>query len=395
MKPSLPALDVVTASVLDRDPYPVLAALRDAHPVAWIPDLDMWFVTRRADVLTVLRDPATFSTESDQSLIADIFGPQMLSCEGARHRDFKSQCAGPFNASAVQDHLHTIIRPNVERLIRALPANGVSDLRGSVATPLSVSVVCTVLGLPAELSGAVMEWYAAFRAALANFARQPDVRDRGRHAAATFRSVVGPLLSSPGERAARMSLLATLSSRDDGRLTDDEILSNALIVLFGGIETTESALLNLLWALLLHPEHLAAIRADETLIPGALNEALRWEPAVQSCTRFATSETSIGKVPIRQGEIVQCMIGAANRDPAWYVDPDLFDIRRANAHTHLSFGSGSHFCLGAAVARAEMSEVLIGLLTRYANLDLVDQAGAAPRGLEFRAPPALLVALKT
>jgi cytochrome P450 len=174
-------------------------------------------------------------------------------------------------------------------------------------------------------------------------------------------------------------------------LRDEEILSNALIVLFGGIETTEAAMLNALWAILTHGAVRDAVSASDAVLSAAIEESLRWEPAVQTCTRYATQRVTLRDVVIGEGEIVQCMIGAANRDPDHFVDPDRFDAGRANAADHVSFGAGRHYCLGAVLARLEVRVLIRALLERWPALGLMPGRDGAPRGHEFRKPAALWV----
>jgi len=175
------------------------------------------------------------------------------------------------------------------------------------------------------------------------------------------------------------------------RLSDDEIVANALIILFGGIETTESMILNALWALLIHPDQFQQVMADRMLLPAAIEESLRWEPAVQTCTRTARTRAVIRGVTINEGDAVQCMLGAANRDPDHFTDPDAFDIHRSNAAEHLSFGYGRHFCLGAELARVEAQIGLDLLFDRLPDLSLKEARTVPPQGHEFRKPPALWV----
>jgi cytochrome P450 len=198
---------------------------------------------------------------------------------------------------------------------------------------------------------------------------------------------LSPLLATP---ASAPGLLGVLAAADPRILSDDEILRNALIILFGGIETTEATILNATWALLTHPDALAQVRAEPALLGPAIEEAMRWEPAVQTCTRHATADTTVRGIAITAGDTVQCMIGGANRDPALFEDPDRFDLRRANADQHVSFGIGRHFCLGAALARLEARTALSALLTRFPGLALAP-AAPPPAGAEFRKPPSLPV----
>lgn len=352
----------------------------------------MWFVTRRGDVLTVLRDAETYRTDSPHSTIRDTFGEQMLSAEGDVHRRYKSQCNAPFNARSVRDHALPLIAARVAGLLDRLSTSSDRELRSALASPLAVFSVGAVLGIPEAIHPTILRWYADFAAALANFTWDPGVRARGRDSAREFREAVTPILREL-ERKRDPSLLGVLGRATEDRLTDHEILSNALIVLFGGIETTESTILNVIWTLLSHPDSLAAVRRDPPLLPRAIEEAIRWEPAVQSCTRHVARTVTLAGVELAPGAIVQCMIGSANRDPTYFPDPDQYIPTRFNAADHLSFGAAKHFCLGAALARAEVLVVAEALLRRWPAIRLDPDRPSAPRGYEFRAPPALHVVL--
>jgi len=372
------------------DPYPLFAQLRETQPVAWAEDAHMWLLTRREDVIQVLRDCETFRTDSARSTIHDTFGSQMLSAEGDRHRRYKSQCGGPFNARAVRDHAVPLITSRARALIDACASQPRVELRVALASPLAIYTVATVLGIPESLHGLIRGWYDDFAVALANFTWDEAVRERGRTSVRQFRESIAPILRSAAS-AGEETLLAVLGRRSADRLSDDEILANALIVLFGGIETTESTLLNVFWTLLRHPDALAAVHHDRSLLPGAIEEAMRWEPAVQSCTRHVSARVAMHGTTLNAGDVVQCMLGAANRDPAYFAEPDRYDIYRPNAGDHLSFGSGRHYCLGAALARAEVSVAVNALLDRFPTLRADPERPSAPRGYEFRAPPTLWV----
>lgn len=168
---------------------------------------------------------------------------------------------------------------------------------------------------------------------------------------------------------------------------DEEAVSNAAVLLFGGIETTEGMIANALWHLLTSPDELALVRAEPALLVNAVEESLRLEPAAAMIDRYATRAAD----PIGAGDLVSVSIAAANRDPAVFTDPDRFDVRRPNAKLHLAFAHGPHVCIGMHLARLEAHTALRVLLDRMRSPRLVDAAEAAPRGLVFRKPPALRV----
>lgn len=374
---------------LSDHPYPALARLRATVPVAWFEEIGMWMVTRRDDVVAVLRDPERFTTDHPRSPIGDIFGRQMLAQDGPEQKRAKAACIQPFSRRVVAEEWRSVVAAKIDRLILAFEWRGRADLRQALAGPLAVASVGSVLGVPDEFHPVILEWYERFARALANFTADPEARLRGQMAAAEFRTAMAPLLvraaAEPGA-----GLFSSLVHAAD-RLSDEEILSNALIILFGGIETTDATIANTIWALLTHPEALVWARTAPGGWAAAVEESLRWEPAVQSCTRYATQDVALGGVVIGAGDPVQCMLGAANRDPATFTDPDRFDIHRANANDHVSFGMGRHLCLGAHLARVEAEEVLAVLFDRLPELRLDPEHPARPAGYEFRKPAELRV----
>ncbi|HWQ33030.1 MAG TPA: cytochrome P450 [Blastocatellia bacterium] len=377
----------VTLERLSVDPYPILAQLRAAESVSWIPEVGMWFVTRRDDVLTVLRDRETFTTDEPSSLLRETFGAHMLSTEGRQQARYKSQCFPPFRPEAIERRAVAIIKAKAHALVDAFAQP--AELRTAFASPLALHTVATVLGIPAEDHELLRPLYDDFAAALANFAGDAEVKRRGAQARERFSELVEAHLARL-EREPDDSLLSVLSHASD-RLSRAEIISNALLILFGGIETTESMILNALYALLTHRDQMAEVLRAPALLGQAIEESLRWDAAVQSCTRHLTRSVTLRGVELDAGETVQCMLGAANRDPDYFADPDRFDIHRQNAADHLSFGFGSHFCLGAPLARMEAQLGLQILFSRLPGLAFDPERPGAPRGHEFRKPPELYV----
>lgn len=357
--------------------------------MTWAPALGEWLVTRRDDVLAILRDPETFRTDAERSPIRDSFGEQMLSCEGETQRRYKSACAAPFNARAVEEGAAPFVLATVRQLIEGLARGPGAELRSELAAPLALATVARILGLPAALETPLREWYDTFAAALMNYERDAPTRTRAHESARAFRDAIAPVLRAPN--ASERSLLAHLAREEPRMLDDAEIGSNALIVLFGGIETTEGSIANALWALLTHEDALRRARASDEELEACIEESLRWEPAVQTCTRYAARSTRVRDASIAEGDRVQCMIGAANRDPAAYADPDRFDPWRAERGAHFAFGFGRHFCLGAALARLEARVALRALLDAFPRLALDPLRSEGPRGREFRKPPAVQV----
>jgi len=378
----------VQLETLSRDPYPVLKALQEHEPVSWVPEAQAWFVTRRADCLAILLDGTTFSVASASSLLEDTLGQTMLSTDGVRQRQLRHPFNGPFAPREVQAQMTAPITSYVHGLIDGFVASGQADLKSAFADRLALWTVMTVLGLPIHDFPTVRGWFTDIARALGNFTRDPAVRERGQAAASTF----GAYAAMHLERLRREpddSVLAAVAS--SGELSNEEILAAARVIVFGGVETTAAMLANTLWALLIHPANSATVRANPALLPQVIEEALRWEPPVQSCTRFVTRPVVVQGIALSPGEMVQCMVGAANRDPEHFADPDVFDLGRPNARDHLSFAIGKHFCLGAALARLEGEVGLRLLLERLPGLRLDTARPSSPQGHEFRSPPTLHV----
>ena len=383
MNPAFPLGASISVAGLSADPYPLFRQLRAVEPVTWAPALGQWLVTSRDLAMEILRDPVRFRTDADRSPIRDTFGPQMLSTEGEQQRRYKSACAPPFNARAVQDQ-RSLVTAIVRARANDLRAEVSSELRRNYAAPIALETVARVIGLSPENDNLLREWYDTFADALANYAGTPETRVRAGAAVLAFRASIAPLLASPN--ADERSLLAELARAYPRLLDDDEIGSNALIVLFGGIETTEAAIVNAVWAMLTHPATQARARDNDADLARCLEESLRWEPAVQTCTRYAFGDCEIGGVRIPDGALVQCMIGAMNRDPDHYANPDDYDPWRAETTPHTAFGFGRHFCLGAALARLEAMEALGQLLRGFPRLRLDLERTDRPSGHEFRKP---------
>ena len=380
----------ITVEALAGDPYPLFHELRAAEPVTWVPALRMWMLTRRDDIARVLADWERFTTEAPASTIRDIFGSHMLTTDGERQIRYKRRFIGPFRRGNLERNLLGTVRAVLDGLMEELEGGPrrAADLRARLARPLSVRCICRVLGLPEPDGPRLLAWYDDFAAALENFTGDPEVRGRGKIAAREFGAYVTPFLQ--GKRPVpEGSTIAELRT-DAEPLAEAEMVANLLIVLFGGIETTESAIASAIWAALSHrmPSRLSAEDADR--LDDVFEESLRWDAAVQSCTRFTTEPVEIRGVRIPAGETVQCMLGAANRDPAHFEDPDRFNPDRLNARDHLSFGAGRHFCLGATLARIEAREALARVF-RLPGLRLDPERPSRPHGHEFRAPPGVWV----
>jgi len=428
----------VTLAELRDAPHPALARLRAAEPVSWVPVLNGWLITRRDLALAVMRDSAAFTVDDPRFSTARIVGPSMLSLDGPEHDRHRRPFGAPFSQAAVHEQLEAFVTGEADRLVSVMRPAGRGDLSRSLAAPLAVAVVARALGLGHVDPGTILSWYDAIVGAVSRLAAaDPGAADPGTAlpqlpgvtaGAAAFGQLSDSLLAVIGNGAGASLLadaarpaLRTIRRRraagpggtgasDSGAsgtgprgrsqgeaapaatsLSPDEIVSNAGVLMFGGIETTEGMIANAAWHLLSHPGQLDLVRADPGLLPQAIEESLRLEPAAAVVDRYATRDAELGGAAVSRGDLVSVSVAGAGRDPAAFPDPDRFDARRGNAGQNLAFARGPHFCLGVHLARLEARAALGAVLRHLPGLRLDPDHPVAPRGLVFRKPPALPV----
>ena len=435
----------ITLADLDHDPHPWLARLRDTEPVSWLPALHGWLVTRHDLAVAVMRDSVAFTVDDPRFSTARVVGPSMLSLDGAAHGRHRAPFTKGFGRAEIHARLAAFVVAEADRLVAAMRPGGAADLRRGLACPLAVAVVAEALGLGDADPATVLDWYAAIVGSVSALAGEHGPvpggddpgddeargrggrgragedqagedqarRDQARVAGAeAFGSLSARLTVVIGSASQPPSLLAAAAgARENGTpvtavdstaensggagtasraLTTAEVISNAAVIMFGGIETTEGMISNVILHLLQHPGQLALVREDPGLVPGAVEESLRLEPAAAVVDRYATRDITLAGARIRAGDLVTVSLAGAGRDPAVYPDPDTFDVRRSNARLNLAFAHGPHFCLGAHLARLEAQAAVRAVLT-LPELRLDPAHPAAPRGLVFRKPPSLRV----
>jgi cytochrome P450 len=372
----------VDIAELATDPHPALARLRATEPVSWVPALGRWLVTSRDAALRVLRDARTFTVDDPRFSTARVVGPSMLSLDGPAHTAARKPFVGPFRPAQVAERFTARVTQLAADLVAGIRPAGRAELRASVAGPLAVRVVADTLGLRETDSRTLLGWYSTFVAAVSDVTAGCPVPAE---ATAAFEALAEHVLAGADENG---SLLAEAVAGGLGR---EEAVSNAGVLLFGGIETTEGMILNLLWHLLREPAQLAAVRDDPDLLPNAVEESLRLEPAAAVVDRYATSDVDVAGAAIRRGDPVSVSLAGANRDPATFPEPDRFDVRRVNARQHIAFAHGPHVCLAMDLARLETSIAVRTLLIELPGLALDEQHPTGPSGLVFRKPQTLHV----
>jgi cytochrome P450 len=378
-------VDVTVEALSGPDAHVVLARLREREPVSWVPALGGWLVLRRDLAMQVMVDAETFTVDDPRFSTGRVVGPSMLTLDGDEHQRHRAPFARPFRLQAVRERFSELVADEVDRLIDAIEPAARAELRRSFAGPLAAAVVTYSLGLRETDTAAVLGWYDAIVAAVTEVTAGGDIPVAGREAFADLSAAIEPVL----DRAPGSSVLAAAGHA--GGLGRREVVSNAAVMLFGGIETTEGMIANAILHLLAAPDQLALVRADPGRLPNAIEESLRLEPAAAMVDRYATTDVTLGDAAIRSGELVRISVTAANRDPAAFSDPDRFDVERENAQQHLAFARGPHVCIGMHLARLEAHTAVGRLLDRFPRLRLDLERPSAPSGLVFRKPAELNV----
>jgi len=361
----------VALDELERNPHPLLAQLRERRPVAWIPALNAWLVTRRDLVLAAMRDAETFTVDDPRFSTGRVVGTSMLTLDGHEHARHRAPFAHDFRLDAVRSRFTAFVEAETDRLIDAFAGDGRAELRRALAGPLAAASTAFALGLERADAGEMLGWYDTMVASVNAITAGGEPTEEGRRAFAALHERLAPTLELDG-------------------LTTDEAVSNAAVLLFGGIETTEGMIANALYYLLANPDQLERVMHDRSLLPNAIEESLRIEPAAAVLDRYATRDVEFGGAHIEERQLVTLSLAAANRDPAFFAEPDAFDVTRERARHHVAFAHGPHVCIGMHLARLEARTAVARVLDRLPGIRL--ERDDPPRGLVFRKPPSVAVA---
>ncbi|SFS61828.1 cytochrome P450 [Paenibacillus sp. BC26] len=384
------------------NPYSFYNYLLEQEPVRYLEWHNMWVVSRYEDVNRVLKDPL-FVRENRNAMpqhqqeeqppqsqntpwepVNNLLDNWMLLRDAPTHTRLRGLVSHSFTPRSME-RLKQNIRSIAEHLAEQMAEEDQPDLIQSFAFPLPVIVIAEMLGVPPEDREMFKEWSHTFARILEGGGDQtPEFAEQSVRAAveitAYFRSLIAERKVSPREDMIS-DLLAAKEQTD--ALTEQELIATCVLLLVAGHETTVNLIGNTMLALLNHPEQYARLLENPTLIPSAVEEGLRYESPVQMTSRLASVDYELGGQTILQGQVVQVMLGAANRDPAQFSHPNQFDIGRT-PNRHLAFASGAHFCLGAPLARLEGEIALTAMLKHFPQMRLADAAPNWRHNVLFR-----------
>ena len=354
------------------DPYPHYADLRREAPIHWSP-AGFWVFARYRDGAEILGDRSFAMTEPRQwgnaaafeyegpafERVVDSLSHMMLFKNPPDHTRLRGLVSKAFTPRAVEG-LRDRIREIVGELVSAVREAGRMDLIADLAYPLPAMVIAEMLGVPAEDRGRFRAWSRDLAPTIDPMIL-PDQLERAAAAIDQFADYFAHLIAARRAEPRGDLLSAMIAAEEQGdKLSQDELVVNAMLLLNAGHETTTNLIGNGTLALLRNPDELDLLRRERARIPGAIEELLRYDSPVQMTGRRTRTERVIGGTKIEAGQHVLVLIGSANRDPERFADPERLDVRRGDDE-HLSFGGGSHYCLGASLARLE-GQIAIGAI---------------------------------
>jgi cytochrome P450 len=387
------------------NPYPLYQQIRSTDPVHWDEPMGFWVLTRYADIVTALRD-SRFSKaqgmavalnrlpEAEQETarpLYDLFSKQMLYADPPYHTQLRGLVNKAFTPRMVEK-MRAHIQQIVDELLDAVQDHGRMDVIWEFAYPLPMTVTMELLGLPPEDREQFKKWSDDFMAIIGVVRREAHLMEKARQSLVEFADYIGNLQEQRRQHPQDDLLGALFSVEEEGnKLSHEEVVANSILLLAAGHETTTNLIGNSVLALLRHPDQMQKLKDDPALITTAVEELLRYDNPVQIMWRLATEDLEIGDKRINQGQMVNFVVGAANRDPVQFPNPDRLDLSRLE-NRHAGFGFGIHFCLGAPLARLEGEIAINTVLRRLPNLQLETEALEWQESPTFRGVKALPVA---
>jgi cytochrome P450 len=367
------------------NPYPVLRRMREEEPVYWSDSIGGWILTRYDDILVSFKNTESFSNENRLGQAIAFLPPEkranykpfsdhyatksLLHSDPPDHTRLRALVTKEFTASVVEQ-MRPRIQEVVDGLIDKVEKKGEFDVVTELAKPLPIGVIAEILGVPPSdrhLFGIWADDLLAFQGV-----NKPSETDLGRaqKAITEMRPYITAMIEERRRQPRKDLMSKFVAAEASGeRLTETELVSTCVTLFVAGHETTLSLIANTLFLLLSHPEQLRLLRGNPDLLAPAIEESLRFESPVSRQPRKMKEDTELGGKLLKKGQMAFQMLNSANRDPAYFTDPETFDIRREK-NRHMAFGQGIHFCVGAVLARAEAFVAIGTAIRRLPNLRL-------------------------
>ncbi len=375
--------DLLTSVAFNQNPYPVYHQMRNEAPVYWSDAWGCWMLTRYEDITWTLQDYQTFTSLGRLTATMDLpeplwerveplvrhYSQGLINVDPPDHTRMRKLVHLAFTPRAIRK-MQTYIQDIVDRLIDERIEHGDMDVIWDFSYPLPVTVIAEMMGIPVEDHPKFKTWSREIVGFMATPKPSPEILFKSQDALLAMQQYFRDIYAKRRHQPEDDLITALVRAELEGdKLTEEEMVSSCVTILIGGHETTTYLIANGVYALLRHPDQLRLLRDNPDLTGSATEEFLRFEGPFQRNRRIATRDVQIGDMIIKEGQLVMQFLGAANRDPAQFADPDALDITRS-PNKHLAFGYGPHFCVGAPLGRLEASTAIGALLQRLKDIRL-------------------------
>lgn len=359
----------VMSPAFHADPFDHYRWMQEHAPVYWDDVTGLWALTRHGDIAHVEANHEIYCSGKGSRPESSV--PSMINLDPPEHTRRRRIVSSGFTPKRVAAH-EDFLRSTVTGLVDRVAERGRCDFVDDIAKSIPLQMIAKLMGLPAADEDKLLHWSDLFATG------GPEIRAQVE--AAVFEwieYIVGHLETRTDPEAD--DLISLLIYTDGEPLSTEDLIYETMLILVGGDETTRHVMSGGLEALLLHPDQLARLRADRSLLDNAIEEMLRWVTPVRNMNRTATRDVELGGQQILEGDRLLLLYQAGNRDPQVFADPDRFDITRGDARDHLAFGAnGRHYCLGAQLARLELRVLFEEVVDRWPDLALAEPGGPRP-----------------
>ena len=379
--------EILVSQEFIKNPYPVLQEMREENPVYWSESVGGWILTRYDDIIASFKDTDSYSNENRLGRAVEYLPPEkrckfkpfedhyatksLLHSDPPDHTRLRSLVVKEFTPTVVEQ-MRPRIQEVVNSLIDSVSQNKVMDIVTQFASPLPVGVIAEILGVPSSDRHLFRKW-ADEMLAFQGVNKPSEVELlRAQNALIEMRPYIRDMIEQRRQtpKADLMSKFVAVEATGE-RLTEGELINTCVTLFVAGHETTVSLIANTIYSLLSNQEQLKILQQNPDLLAGTIEESLRYESPVSRQSRYMKADAELGGKHLKKGQMLFQMLNAANRDPAYFTDPDKFDIKREK-NRHIAFGQGTHFCVGATLARTEGFIAVGTLIKRLPNLRLVD-----------------------
>ena len=366
------------------NPYPVYEELRRLGPVVENPLFGVWMILGHQECERVLLDPQTFSNVVEGDPTTAFFRKRtMLASDPPDHERLRKVVAAAFTPRSLQALEGRVTKVAAELVAELGRAPGPVDLVAGLSAPLPMIVIAELLGVPPEDRLKFKEWSQGIAGVTQLALADDETREKGRLAAEAMQGYLADVIAERRRKPGDDLVSRMVEANGGGILTDEELVASSVLLLVAGNETTTNLITNAVLALARHPEERRRLLADPSLIRGAIEEILRFDPPVHSTIRTATHDAVVAGQTIPAGMRILVLVAAANRDSRVFAEPDRLDLTRSNARDHLGFGAGIHFCIGAILARLEGRLALEALLRAAPDYAIADDGASITYGPSF------------